>query len=155
MAVTTKDVLIEGARRDTVFRWLSDPANHRRILEGAFQELAEKAPGEFELTLCTKPRRRVMGYRIVGPDDSHGGRRVLVETTGRRTRGELHYSLRTMKPSTNTLVTLRMDYDPGSILGPLVDNLVIRRALEDAFAKVLDNLRAATADIAATRQEGD
>ena len=140
MAVITTDRLIEGMRRDDVFEWLGDPANHGTILQGAFEGVRETATGEFELTLDTPPRRRVLTYTFEAKDDSHGGRRVLVRTGGKRTRGKLHYSLRTMKPSTNTLLTVHMDYDPGAVLGLILDAATLRGALEQALVQVLENV---------------
>ena len=53
MAVTTADILLEGIRRDMVFEWLGDPANHACLVEGAFDGVKAKGTGEFELTLST------------------------------------------------------------------------------------------------------
>lgn len=138
--VITTDILLEGVRRDAVFDWLGDVAHHRLILEGAFDGLSEIEPGRYKLVLRIPPRAHTMTYHFLERDDSHGGRRVLVETGGRRTTGKLHYSLRTMKPSTNTLVTLHMDYDPGRLIGAALDAVVLRKKLERCFDKVLENL---------------
>jgi hypothetical protein len=81
-----------------------------------------------------------MGYRFIGPDDSHGGRRVRVETTGKRTRGTINYSLRTMKPSKNTLITLHLDYDPGGTLGGLWNAVALRASLESGMQTMLQNV---------------
>lgn len=144
MAVLTTDILLSGVRRDAAFDWLGEPANHRHILAGAFDDVIEKTPGDFDLTFSAPPgRKRTMGYTFAEKDDSHGGRRVIVDTTGKRTRGKLHYSLRTMKPSTNTLVTLRLDYDPGSILGAIIDAAALRQALEERLVAMLANLQQA------------
>lgn len=140
MAVTTADILLEGIRRDSVFEWLSDPVNHDVLVEGAFDKVERKGPGSYELTLSTPLKKRVMGYTFDHPDDSHGGRRVHVKTSGKRTGGKLHYSLRTMKPSTNTLVTLHIDYDPGSVLGQIIDSQGLNASLEGALEKILENL---------------
>ena len=140
MAVITSDILLEGVRRDDAFEWLGDADNHRRILEGAFDDVKQTGAGQFDLTIRTAPRPRVMTYAFQSKDDSHGGRRVLVETGGKRTRGKLHYSLRTMKPSSNTLVTIHMDYDPGAVLGALLDATTLRGALEGCLKKILENV---------------
>ena len=140
MAVLTSDILITGVRRDDAFQWLSDPANHPGILNGAFEQVNSTDAEYLELTLNTPGRKRVMGYRFIGPDDSHGGRRVRVETSGKRTRGKLNYSLRTMQPSTNTLVTLHLDSDPGGPLGGLVTAVALRTALEAAMKIILENV---------------
>lgn len=140
MAVVTADILVEGTRRDEVFAWLSEPANHRAIVEGAFDGFSAAGPGDYELAVSTPPRTRSLGYRFDRTDDSHGGRRVYVTTTGKRFRGTLSYSLRTMKPSTNTLVTMHMDFDPGSVLGQLVVGMGLEARLHASFKKALDNL---------------
>ena len=140
MAIVTTDILIEGKRRDDVFEWLGDPANHAVFLDGAFDGFAENAPGDFTLQVTAAGKTRALGYRFDRSDDSHGGRRVLVETTGKRFRGQLHYSLRTMKPSRNTLVTLHMDYDPGGGLGFLLDRAGLNEHLEACAKRALENL---------------
>jgi len=140
MPVCTTDILLEGVRRDTVFAWLSDPANHAKVLEGAFEAATETAPGDFDLSVSTLGRARTLEYRFDRPDDSHGGRRVLVETGGKRFRGKLHYSLRTMKPSTNTMVTVNMDYNSGSVFGALLNSAGLNEALEKHWAAALENL---------------
>ena len=144
MAVLTTDILLEGVRREPAFEWLAAPANHARILRDTFPQVTEQGPWQFELGFQAPPgRARTMGYRFKARDDSHGGRRVLIETTGKRTAGELHYSLRTMKPSSNTLVTLRIDYAPGNVLGQLVDAVALRAVLETGMRAMLQNLKAA------------
>ena len=139
MAVITTDILLEGFRREAVFDWLGDPANHPRLLHGAFDKVVDKGNNAYELHFKAR-KNRVLGYRFEAKDSSHSGRRVLVETTGKRTKGKLNYSLRTMKPSTNTMVTLRMDYEPGNMLGALVDSAGMRAALEEKLKAVLTNL---------------
>lgn len=143
MSVITTDVLIEGIRRVDVLEWLSNADVHERILQGAFDEVRRVDARNWELTLNLAPKKRVIGYHLDEVDESHGGRRVLCHTTGKRTSGSLHYSLRTMRPSTNTLVTLHTDYDPGQVLGQLYDGLVMREALEQRWKRVLENLVAA------------
>ena len=141
MAIVNCDVLIQGVRRDSVFEWLSDPLNHARFLEGCFDQITSSGAGEFDLQFHAPPKKRVLGYHFDRPDDSHGGRRILIRTSGKRTTGTLNYSLRTMKPSRNTLITLTMDYDPGSVLGGVLNRSGISPALESHFKKVLENLQ--------------
>jgi hypothetical protein len=140
VAVVTADILVEGVRRDAVFAWLSEPANHGKILDGAFEGCVEQGAGDFTLTVRTGPRSRELRYRFDRSDDSHGGRRVYVNTDGKRFRGTLSYSLRTMKPSTNTLVTMHLDFDPGSMLGQVVLASGLKMSLHEAFTRALDNL---------------
>jgi len=139
MAVSTHDILLEGARRDAVFGWLSEPSHHEQLLQGVFDDLSQVKPGEFEAKLRSRPVARPIRYVFERPDDSHGGRRVLCRTEGRRIAGSLHYSLRTMKPSTNTLLTVHMDYEPGRVLGAALDQLVLRKDLESALRKIAEN----------------
>ena len=105
MSIINCDVLVKGVRRDDAFEWLSDPANHARFVDGSFDTVKQTGTGEFELHFSAPPKTRVLGYHFDRPDDSHGGRRVLIRTSGKRTKGVLNYSLRTMKPSRNTLIT--------------------------------------------------
>lgn len=141
MAVLTTDILLQGVRRDVAFDWLGEPGNHRFILAGVFDDIVENSPGDYSLTFrAPAARKRTMGYRFEEKDDAHGGRRVLVKTDGKRTRGSLHYSLRTMKPSTNTLVTMHFDYDPGSILGAILDSTALRQNLEGRMKLMLENI---------------
>lgn len=140
MPVCTTDILLEGVRRDTVFAWLSERSNHALILNGAFDGVQESGPGDFDLTVTLMGRSRVLEYRYDRADDSHGGRRLLVNTGGKRFRGKLHYSLRTMKPSTNTMVTINMDYDAGSVFGALLGSAGLNEALEQHWTRVLENL---------------
>jgi carbon monoxide dehydrogenase subunit G len=141
MAVITTDILIEGIRRDDVLDWLAKPDNHRRILDGAFGPITEKGAGSYEVPLQTPPRNRTLSYSFDHLDNEHGGRRVHVRTAGRRLNGSLHYSLRTMKPALNTLVTLHLDYDTGGALGGLMDAMLIRKPLEAGLKKMLENLQ--------------
>jgi hypothetical protein len=142
MAIITTDLLLTGVRRDDVFEWLGDPAHHDAILNGAFDSVSGSG-GVYELGLSTLGRKRTMGYKFQSKDDSHGGRRVIIQTTGKRTEGRLNFSLRTMKGSTNTLVTIRMDYSPGGPLGGLVNSSGLAAALESGLQRMLQNLEAA------------
>jgi hypothetical protein len=140
MAVITTDILIEGFRRDDVYAWLSNFQNHHHFLQGAFSEVESISETELILHYNGGFKQRSMTYSFLGPDDSHGGRRIKIKTSGKRTTGSLNYSLRTMKPSTNTLVTIHMDYEPGQMLGQLLDQNGIRRTLENSFRSALSNL---------------
>lgn len=140
MAVITTDLLIPGIRRDEVFAWLSDPEHHVAILEGAFEGCSRRDSQNWELDIAAPGRPRKMGYRFIVADESHGGRRIIVETTGKRVAGKMHYSLRTMKPSRNTLVTLHMDYSPGGALGSVLNAAGLRRSLEEGMVRMLENL---------------
>jgi len=140
VAVITADFLITGMRRDDVFAWLSDPDHHDPIVDGAFGGSHRGTTREWTLDVLVPGRPRKMGYRFISADESHGGRRIIIETTGKRVAGKMHYSLRTMKPSTNTLVTLHLDYSPGGALGSVLNAAGLRKALEDGLARMLENL---------------
>jgi len=140
MPVITTDALIEGIRRDDVLQWLGKPEVHGRFLTGGFDSVKAKGANEYVLTLRIGPRSIQMGYQVGRIDDAHGGRRVLCTTTGKRTAGKLHFSLRTMKPAKNTMVTLHQDYKAGRLLGPLLDAAGTRKALEDAWRGALEGL---------------
>ena len=142
MPVITTDAVIEGIRRDDVMDWLSKPEVHERFLKAGFTSVVAKGQGHYTLTLKMGPRSIEMGYHFDRMDDSHGGRRVLCTTSGKRTAGKLHYSLRTMKPAKNTMVTLHQDYKAGRVLGPLLDAAGTRKALEEAWATTLASLAA-------------
>ena len=143
MSVYTTDVLIEGARRDDVLAWLADSAHHHTILDGAWDGLKPVGDGKWEVTVSTPLRSRTMTYAFDRVDDDHGGRRVHVTIGGKRTTGKLHWSLRTVKPSTNTLVTLHADLDSGGALGALVEQLGMRERLEKGFRTMVANVAAA------------
>lgn len=138
MAVITVDTLVEGVRRDDVFAWLSDPSHHEQLVRAGFDEVETVGPGVFRAVLRMPGRPIGVEYRFEKADDTHGGRRVLVHLGGKRTAGEMHWSLRTMKPSTNTLVTLHADYKSGRVLGPILDALFLQKALEKGMSAMLD-----------------
>ena len=142
MAIITTDLLLTGIRRDDVFDWLGNPAHHDAIVNGAFDSVSGSG-GVYELGLSTPGRKRTMGYKFQSKDDSHGGRRVIVQTTGKRTEGKLNFSLRTMKGATKTLVTIRMDYNPGGALGGFVNSSGLAAALESGLKRMLQNIEAA------------
>lgn len=140
MAVITVDTTVEGMKRNDVLEWLGVPDNHDRILQGAFDAVERSGDSQWKLTLSTFPKKRELEYTFDRVDTSHAGRRVLCQVGGKRTRGKLHYSLRTPRASRNTLVTLHYDYDPGAALGALLDQAGLRTALDQAWNKVLTNL---------------
>ena len=141
MPVITTDILLEGQRRDDVLEWLSKAENHARLVEAAFTGVKANGPGDWTVTFQAGLLPRTMGYRFERVDQEHGGRRVHVHTSGKRVDGTLHYSLRTMKPSTNTLVTLHHDYSSGGPLGAMLDASGIRAGLEKAWRAVLEQVK--------------
>lgn len=141
MSVITTDLLIEGVRRDDVLAWLGRPENHARFLEGAFDGLAADGPHTWKITLKVPPIPREMTYTFERVDEEHGGRRVHVNLGGRRTTGTLHYSLRTMKPAANTLITAHVDLRGGGLLNQVVEMAGLRKRLEQGFEKALANVK--------------
>ena len=141
MAVLTTDLLLEGVRRDEVFAWLSVPANHGRILQGTFDGCTEQSDGTYVLTVKAGPRTRSLVWCFDRPDDSHGGRRVYIRTEGKRFQGVMSFSLRTMKPSTNTLVTLHYDFSPGGLLGSMAMAAGLEDSLNAGMKQVVNNLK--------------
>lgn len=141
MSVITTDVVIERMNREEVLSWLSKPENHAFLLEGAFGQMQADSPGNYLLTLNSPIKKRKLRYRFARVDADHGGRRVHVELEGRRVGGTLHYSLRTMKPSTDTLVTLHIDYDTEGLLGTILDHAGLRRPYEEAWKRVAANVK--------------
>ena len=142
MAVITCDVLVEGVQRDILMEWLGDPEVQDSIIRAGFGSGEVKRDGtDWTIHLPISPKARDMGYIFDCVDDSHGGRRVKFNLTGKRTNGTLHYSLRTMKPARNTLVTLHADYDWGGPLGQIIDSLGLRKALENGFRATLEAVK--------------
>ncbi len=140
MSVYTTDVLIEGVRRDDVLAWIGNAANHRAVLEGAFDGLRETGTGCFELDIKSPPRPRTLSYTFDRVDEEHGGRRVHVALDGRRLKGKLHFSLRTTKPSTNTLVTIHADFAGNGYLLLAAESLGLKPRLDKAFAAMAANV---------------
>jgi len=140
VAIITTDVLIKGKKRDSIFDWLGDFNNHALFLTGAFPSVEQNGPNAFSLGYGPAFRKRTFGYHFNGKDDDHGGRRINIRTDGKRTSGHLNYSLRTMKPATNTLVTIHWDYDTGGLLGQAINSNLIRKELQERFETALDNL---------------
>lgn len=141
MSVLTNDIILEGIRRDDVLAWLADPAHHERLLQGAFDGLSAEGPGRYTVHVKAPPHAREMTYRFERVDEEHGGRRVHVTLGGKRTSGNLHYSLRTVKPAANTLVTVHVDLQGGGILGQVIEMAGLRKRLEEGFRAVLTNLQ--------------
>lgn len=141
MSIITCDTLIEGHRRDDVFAWLADPAHHEVLVRAGFPAVVTEAAGQFQIPFPFPGQGIKAEYAFDHADDSHGGRRVHVKLGGKRTRGVMHWSMRTMKPSTNTLVTLHADYTSGRVLGPILDVYVVRKVLEAGMKEMLEELR--------------
>ena len=117
MTVLTRDILVEGLRRDVVFEWLANFNVHAEFLKAGFPKLEVLNQDTLSLPFSGGWKDRVLTYRFLEADDKFAGRRIQIATDGKRLKGHLHFSLRTMKPSTDTLVTLHMDYDPDQCSG--------------------------------------
>ena len=140
MAVITTDILIKDFRRDVVFDWLGELSHHQAFLSKAFDQVNKISDTELELVFQAGIRRRTMGYHFIKKDNSHGGRRIQIKTTGKRTQGHLSYSLRTIKPGSHTLVTLHLDYNPGTLLGSVINSINLREFLQQNFTQAMENL---------------
>lgn len=145
MPVITLDALVEGVRREAVFDWLADPAVFPGFLRGGFSSVEPAGDRAWELTFVAPPGTQTMTCRYLGEDREHGGRRVVLRTEGRRLVGDLRLSLRTVKPSTNTLVTLHHDYAPVGTLGALLRHTGLNASLERAWRASLEGLVRAVA----------
>ena len=93
------------------------------------------------MTIASKFKSRQVGYILKKKDDEHGGRRVRIETTGKRSNGLLSYSLRTMKPSRNTMLTITWDYKSGSILGLVLEQLSLQESYEEFLKAILQHIK--------------
>lgn len=140
MPVMTKDILLENVRRDDLFEWLGNLENHISFLNHASKSVVQQSSTELTITIGSKFKSRQMGYILKKKDDEHGGRRVRIETTGKRSAGLLSYSLRTMKPSRNTMLTVTWDYQIGSLLGMLLDPLSLQESYDGFIQKILENI---------------
>lgn len=140
MAVLTRDILLTGIRRDVVFDWLGNFSNHKNFLENAFDNVKQVSDTSLELEFKAKFKKRTMTYTFLENDSSHGGRRVKIKTEGKRTTGLISYSLRTMKPSSNTLITMHLDYNPGKALGHALNALSINENLGKYFTRALESI---------------
>ena len=140
MSVITADILLSNARRDEVFAWLGNPANHPVFLTKVFSSLQEMSPSSFQLSLEAGFKKRTFLYTFDKKDDSHGGRRIRIQTSGKRAEGTISYSLRTMKPSRNTLLTITWDYSAGGQLGLLLNHLSIQQAYMACIKKILTEI---------------
>jgi len=140
MTVLTRDILVQGLRRDDVFEWLANFAVHQEFLLAGFPALQVVDENTLSLPFTGGWKERTLMYRFVEADDNFAGRRIQIATDGKRLKGHLHFSLRTMKPSTDTMVTLHMDYDTGSLLGKVLEQ-DINQQLAAAFVKSLQVLK--------------
>ena len=140
MPVITTDILLSGIRREEAFVWMCDFSNHERFLSGAFAVHATNTEDILELELTTKLKKRTLGYELLERDSSHGGRRIKIKLSGKRTTGNLNYSLRTMKPSSNTLLTIHLDYSAGSALGLIIAEMSLNQALEKSLKRVAEDI---------------
>ena len=140
MPVMTKDILLEDVRRDDLFEWLGNISNHVSFLKNAAKDVQQQSSKELTITLASKFKSRKVGYILTKKDDEHGGRRIRIQTTGKRSSGLLSYSLRTMKPSRNTMLTITWDYKSGSILGMALEQLSLQESYETFIRSILQHI---------------
>ena len=141
MPVMTKDILLEDVRRDDLFEWLGNMENHLSFLKSATKDVQQQSSTNLTLTIASKFKSRQVGYILKKKDDEHGGRRIRIETTGKRSSGLLSYSLRTMKPSRNTMLTITWDYKSGSILGMVLEQLSLQESYEEFLNTILQHIK--------------
>ena len=142
MSVITTDILLTNARRDEVFEWLGSLSNHQTFLEKVFPSIQKTSEDTLSVTLKTGFKKRTFSYIFEKKDDSHGGRRIKIKTKGKRAEGIMNYSLRTMKPSKNTLITITWDYSHGGGLGMLLNPLSLQEDYFDSIKKILKEIQA-------------
>ena len=140
MSVITADILLTNARRDEVFDWLGNPANHPSFLNNIFTSVRETEKNSFELSLQAGFKKRTFSYVFEEKDDRHGGRRIKIRTVGKRAEGVISYSLRTMKPSRNTLLTITWDYSAGTNLGFVLNHFSIQQVYFEHLKKILKEI---------------
>lgn len=140
MTVLTRDILVQGLRRDDVFDWLANFAVHIDFMRTGFPKITQVDDSTLSLPFTGGWKERTLMYRFIEADDNFAGRRIQIATDGKRLKGHLHFSLRTMKPSTDTMVTLHMDYDSGSILGKVLEQ-DIKDNLASSFVQSLEALK--------------
>ncbi len=141
MPVITRDITVRSLRRDVVHRWLAVPEHHRSILLGAFDSVKPSGPGDYELKLRLPGNIPLhLRYVFQRVEEERGGRRTHIRLESRLFNGVLRYSLRTAKPSADTLVTLHADYRPVGRLTRLLDLSLLRPRLELCFGTMLENL---------------
>ena len=143
MPVLTSDILLEDIQRDDIFEWLGNLDNHLLFLTPSVQKIEKISMNELSISLTTNIKNRSFLYTVHKKDDEHGGRRIKIITTGKRSTGILSYSLRTMKPSRNTMLTITWDYEVGSALGLLLNTVSLsksyQRFLNDITAQIDKN----------------
>ena len=139
MPVLTSDILLEDIQRDDIFEWLGNLDNHLLFLS-PFVDNKQTHNDELSITLTTKFKKRIIGYHIHKKDDDHGGRRVKIITKGKRSTGVLSYSLRTMKPSRNTMLTITWDYEVGSALGIILNSISLSQSYQDFLDAITSNI---------------
>ena len=93
MTVLTRDILVEGLRRDVVFEWLANFSVHADFLKAAFPILEVLSQDTLSLPFSGGWKSRVLTYRFLEADDKFAGRRIQIETDGKRLKGHLHFSL--------------------------------------------------------------
>jgi hypothetical protein len=140
MPVLMRDLLLEDVRRDDLFDWLGNLDNHILFLQQSTKKVEKKEEHELEIQIQAKFKTRTMGYIFEKKDDEHGGRRIRIRTTGKRNKGLLSYSLRTMKPSRNTMLTITWDYQAGSGLGMILNHISLQETHLKFMRLILENI---------------
>ena len=135
MPVLTCDILIENLHKDALFEWLGNLQNHIPFLAHAFDSVVQN-PESFMLAISTPIKTYYLEYALDKKDDEYSGKRIRIKTMGKRGSGQMNFSLRTMKPSRNTMLTITWDYSPGSVLGFLLN----KAFFEDIYMKAIQDI---------------
>ena len=138
MPVITTDVLLEQVKRDDAYEWLCDFECHRQFLYATFSIVSDNEISKDKLTLSYDGgfKNRQMEYVLSERDENHGGRRIKIALSGKRTTGYVKYSLRTLKPSSNTMLTIHMDYQSTGVVGWLINKIALQQDLEEHWKRV-------------------
>ena len=143
MPVITTDILLQQVKRDDAYEWLSDFHNHRQFLYTTFSIVSDSELSNETLQISFEgglKKNRPMSYSLIERDDNHGGRRIKVKVTGKRTTGIVKYSLRTMKPSSNTMLTIHMDYESNGLVDWLLNKIALQQDLEEHWKRVASEI---------------
>ena len=143
MPVITTDILLQKVKRDDAYEWLCDFKNHRQFLYTTFSIVSDNDISKEMLQISFEgglKKNRQMGYSLIERDDKHGGRRIKINVSGKRTSGIVKYSLRTMKPSSNTMLTIHMDYESKGVFDWLINTISLKQDLEEHWKRVAQEI---------------
>ena len=142
MPVITTDILLDRVKRDDAYEWLCNFQHHRQFLYATFSIVSDNDISEDRLTLSYEGgyKNRQMEYVLLERDENHGGRRIKIAVSGKRTNGIVKYSLRTLKPSSNTMLTIHMDYQSKGFLDWMINKTALQKDLEEHWKRVAQEI---------------